>query len=334
MMPFTFLVCSERSGSNFLTSLLNGHPEVSGPPPTHLFRLFATNRGHYGDLEDDESWTVLVDDVVLNFECKLGLWSTSVTGDDLRHHVSPRTLAWILRFVYEREANHDRAGHIFVKENHTARFAPFLLASFPNCRFVWLVRDPRDVAASWFATSSIPGGVERAVEVWLADQEDSLALAHQLADSQRMIRVTYEDLVADPAIALQRITSFLGLSYDDAMLEAHDHDRTRANAARIDAWANLMKPVIRDNTGSHRKVLTAEERQYVEIACGDLMQRLGYRSGIVDATIDTERRDRRLEELRPALRSGNYLVPSDSEREIRLRRLAAIQRVLDRGKLR
>ncbi len=330
MKDLVFLICTERSGSNFITSLMNGHSQISGPPPSHLFRLFATNRRNYGDLETDHNWTTLLEDIVMSFDCKLGSWSTGVTVEELRQRVERRSVAEVLRFLYEKEAEHDGAGVLFVKENHTYSFAPFLLAHYPGCRFVWAVRDPRDVASSWVSTRSIPGGVARAVEVWLEDQTASQTLYHQLRDSGRVALSRYEDLVRDPTRAIRRLTDYLGLRYEDRILEFHNQPRTVDNAARIDAWANLGRPVLRDNTGKYRQVLSPADRRYVELACYELMAELGYTCELVTERPDAETAARELEALRPTVDPGDYAIPSEEEKEIRARRLDAIHRVLHR----
>ena len=76
-------MCTERSGSNLLTSLAGAFQGMSAPPPTHLFRIFAHNRSNYGDLTNDRNWRVLVEDVVENFGAKLGLWNTEIAFDEL-----------------------------------------------------------------------------------------------------------------------------------------------------------------------------------------------------------------------------------------------------------
>ncbi len=330
MKDFVFLICTERSGSNFITSLMNGHSQISGPPPSHLFRLFGTNRGNYGDLESDRNWNMLIEDVVVSFDCKLGSWSTGVTVEELKERVERRSVAQVLRFLYEKEAVYDGADVLFVKENHTSSFAPFLLAHFPGCRFVWMVRDPRDVASSWVSTKSIPGGVARAVDVWLEDQTASQALYQQLRDSGRAVLARYEDLVRDPTRALRRLTDFLGLPYDHRILEFYSQQRTVDNAARIDAWANLGRPVLRDNTGKYRRVLSPVDRRYVELACYQLMAHFDYDHDLMIEPPDAGTLAAELEALRPSVDPGSYTIPTDEEKAIRARRLAAIDQVLAR----
>ena len=78
----------------------------------------------------------LIEDVVENFQCILGQWTSSITAEQLGTRASRRTVGELLRIIYEKEALSDGASHVFVKENHTYRFAPFLMAHFPGCRFV------------------------------------------------------------------------------------------------------------------------------------------------------------------------------------------------------
>ena len=314
-----------------MTSLMNGHSAVCGPPPTHLFRLFGGNRANYGDLEDDAAWNALVEDMMLGLECKLGAWSTSITADELRQRAKRRCPAELLRIIYSKEAEHDGARILFVKENHTASFAPFLLGGFPDCRFVLLVRDPRDVASSWVSTDTIPGGVERATEVWLADQEASLSLYHQLRDTGRITLVRYEDLVGERTVeTLRQLTAALGLSYEEGMLDFHRHLRTQRNARRIAAWANLARPVLKGNSGKYRDVLSEADLRYVELACFPLMNALGYPCDLTSELPGLEDLPTQLGQLRPLLAQGRYQVGED-EREIREHRLAAIKRVLGRS---
>ncbi len=233
---FVFLICSERSGSNFITNLAGGFPAVSAPPPTHLFRLFANTRSQYGDLTRDRNWNTLADDVVENLNAKLGTWRTSVDAAELLGHARCRHPFELLRLAYEKEAQADGASHCFVKENHTHTFAAELLDFFPDCRFVMMVRDPRDVASSWVRTDSIPGGVRKAVDTWQQDQAGALPVFEDLQASGRGLFLRYEDLIARPRQKLQTLAAFMGIPFDESVFDFHRDPRTRANAARIRAW--------------------------------------------------------------------------------------------------
>jgi len=322
---FAFLICSERSGSNLIASLMNGHPRISAPPPSHMFRLFATNAANYGDLARDANWQILIGDVMDAFAHQLGSWNTVPDRDALlaldRHVLAP------VAALYRAEAARDGAAMSFVKENRTARLAGALMAGLPGCRFVFMVRDPRDVAASYLTTDGMPGGVARGTQVWLGDQKDSLALRDNLAAGV-LHGLRYEDLLADTPGALSRIAAHLGLAYEPAMLAAHRDARTRRNAARIGAWENLARPVLTGNSGKYRDVLTAAEIEYVELSCLRPMQALGYAPEIVTARPADPAA--RIAALEPELRAGSYRLETEAEARIRAARLAVIETVKGR----
>ncbi len=280
-LPFTFLVCSERSGSNLITTLMGGHSEICAPPPSHLFRLFGTNSANYGDVNRDENWDILLQDVIEAMNNQLGTWETVPDIEYVREHAQRRTVAEPLRLLYERETKASDSTHVFVKENHTARFADFVQWHLGTVRFLYMVRDPRDVAASYLASEGIPGGVAKAVEVWLTDQNENLQLMRRLQGSETVHFLTYEGLLTDPATELKRAVEWVGLNYEPAMLESHKREQVRRNSKRVHAWENLAKPVMSNNSGKYASILSPQEIEYVELCCHEAMREFGYDSHIV-----------------------------------------------------
>lgn len=325
---FSFLICSERSGSNLLTSLLNAHGQVSAPPPSHLFRLFASNTANYGSLARDENWDVLIGDTANAFAAQLGSWNTFVEARDLHKLDLPRHPLAPVMALYQHEATHDGATHIFVKENHTARFAETLCQHMGDLRFVFMTRDPRDVAASYLASDGIPGGVLTAVERWEADQGETQALRQDPVWAGRIHFLRYEDLIADNEPTLRAICAHLDLPFDPAMGAFHQHPRTQRNAKRIEMWKNLARPVMAGNAGKYRAALTREEITFIELRCGALMRAFGYAPDIVTDLPDDA--TTRAGSLLPYLRDGAYRLQNEEEAAIRERRLAAIGQVLAR----
>jgi hypothetical protein len=319
-----FLCCTERSGSNLLTSLAGALPNVSAPPPSHLFRLFAQNRHRYGDLDDDSNWELLIEDVIENFDAKLGVWHTTTSIDDLRRAATGRHPFDLLRVIYEREAAAEGAAHSFVKENQTHLFAEALAEHFVDCRFVFMVRDARDVASSWVHTPTIPGGVEEAVRQWCSDQSGMLEVCRRLP-ADRMHRLRYEDLIADPETKLCALAEFFGVRFDPKVYDFYKHPKTIENALRIEAWRNLARPILRNNAGGYSRRLTEIDIRFVEASCGDLMRGFDYH--VTSAALHQSEIDR----LRSQVSPGIYRIEDSAELAIRKRRRAAIDRVLARS---
>jgi hypothetical protein len=134
---------------------------------------------------------------------------------------------------------------------------PTLARTFPGARFVELVRDGRAVAFSlsrvdWWPASQVwwYGGTP---EQWRAEGLDPWAMCarnwvEELAalregfasvTDPQILRLRYEELVADPVSVLERVATFVGLEPSDRWRAALDRlsfpDRNEAWRERLDA---------------------------------------------------------------------------------------------------
>lgn len=275
-VDFHFLMCSERCGSNLITRMLDAHPGICGPATKHLVNPLARNLFRYAPLDRPGHWQALLDDVHTLLAADFSRWRCSFTRADLAALAAPGDVAGLIRGIFGREAAAHGKAHVFVKENHVYEFIAFLLIHFPQARYVYQVRDPRDMALSWKRNPGHPGGVCRAARQWQQDQQQSLKLHHELQALGRSTLVHYEALIADPERVLATVLAPMGLSFDPAMLAFHEAELTRDNAARQPAWANLDKAVMRDNARKYRDGLSADELCAVEAICRLEMQVLGY----------------------------------------------------------
>jgi hypothetical protein len=275
-MQFDFLICSERSGSNLITKVMDAHPDVCGPPPSHLIQNMARNLFRYGDIEKENNWRIFLEDAAFLLNHGVGQWVSRFDAEGIKQHIERRNLVDVIRYVYQTEAHVQGKKRLFVKENHTCEFLSYLLTHFPDSRFVWMVRDPRDMAYSLRETPSMGGGARHAAHYWHNDQAKSIEEYGYLVDLERIILIRFEDLLADPEGTARRICGFLSLEYDPEMLEFHKREITVQNAARNRAWADLAKPIIKTNKNLYKTGLSEVEIRYVEAVCGEEMEFLGY----------------------------------------------------------
>ena len=273
---FTFLMCSERSGSNLISRMFDAHPDVCGPTPTHLVRLLAEHRDRYGDLEDDREWQRLLTDAADILATMIGPWHAHRSRADLESYCDERSLTSLLCGVFRAEARAAGKPHLFIKENHLHRYLAFVQRAFPGARIVAMVRDPRDMALSWKNSPILRGDVVRAARVWREDQEQLARVLGWLVPGQDIHLMTYEGLVSDPEVKLQAACAFLGLTPDPAMLAYYVDDATADAAAASDDWKNVARPVMSCNFGKWREGLTPTEAAYVERVCAEPMAAFGY----------------------------------------------------------
>jgi hypothetical protein len=112
---------------------------------------------------------------------------------------------------------------------------------WPDAYYVYLVRDPRGVAASmldvgWAANAWV------AVDQWLAAERAWTGMRPALRPG-RFVEIRYEDLVADPRPTLTAVCSLLDLEYSEAMLRYTLTSKYRPpNPSIAERWRGALTP--------------------------------------------------------------------------------------------
>jgi hypothetical protein len=191
--------------------------------------------------------------------------------------VSPRAIA---RFVYQQMPLEAQGKHVFIKENNAQQMLPFLVDCFPDAKFIFQVRDPRDFLLSavarrkrWMGNKF--GSVRNALNVWRDDQAGGLA-AYGLLGTQRVFLQRYEDLVANFDETMTDLCAFLDISFDERMHKFHEADHAQSLAVKGGPRENLAKPLMTENFRKYKKGLSRGRIKMVEAHVGDLMDRFGY----------------------------------------------------------
>lgn len=274
-MKFDFLICSERSGSNLITKLLDNHSKYCGPTPPHLLRVFEPVMFKYGDLNNSENWNAFVNDIYEFFNCKIGVWKAHLTKEELLL-VKIRTLAEVVKYIYNKEAKNHNKENVFVKEVRTYNFLPFIKDNFTSSKFIWLVRDPRDMVLSWSKSPVHRGDIVRASKIWREDQQKTIELYEKLKHTQTFLLVKYEDLITNQKEVLNSICDFLDVDFEKSMIEFHKNKMSIANAGKTDNWKNLNKEIIVNNSKKYLENFSKEQIQYIEYICQEEMDYFGY----------------------------------------------------------
>jgi hypothetical protein len=276
----TFLICSERSGSNLIRAMLDAHSQVYAPMPLNLGRDFWYRVYRYGDLSDDGNWDALLRDVVQRLQSYPSDLGIELSEDELRENLSDRSFAKIYEYVYTKGMRAAGKSQMFLKENYVGRHIGLFRDGFPDARFVYQVRDPRDYVLSCRKVARIDHhytSVGRVVGVWKDDQEAALNVLFTLGPS-RVFAQRYEDLVSDPERVLRALCEFLDIPFEESMLRYYERKTAKLAAeSSPEFWQNLSKPVMSDNVSKYRDGLSRIELGETEHRLRDLMERLGYR---------------------------------------------------------
>ena len=279
---YFFLLVSERSGSNLFLRMMHANPDCLGPAATHLVRIVCNNVTRYGDLAQNDQWVRLVNDVCDLMRTNFIHWESEIDPAEILKKVPGPNPADVIRHIYQAEMEAYGRKSVIIKENSCYLYFPFILANFPGARFVYLVRDPRDMALSWkritwWRPDNPPPGIREGATLWQENQKASLQLYGQLRDSGRMVLVRYEDLIQHPRRELERVCMGLGLKYSESMLNFHQSGDSGEYVKASNAFSNVSSPLNPDNLGKYREGLSNVEVRWIEHLCRREMALLGYR---------------------------------------------------------
>lgn len=277
-MKPVFIMFSERSGSNLLRSMLGAHPDVSAPPPQHLWMHLSNALPYYGSLEEDEALERLVEDAVAltQVEGHHLEWQHEVPASEIVDEVEDRTLSGVLSTLYEAYARREGASAWVCKENDIYDHAHQIREVRPDAQVVYLVRDGRDVTCS---TKKIPSNDQHTYAIartWRQEQEACMEVHQELRPLGASHLVRYEDLLDDPKGELQDLCEAVGLPFDEAMLRFHERDKTQEESERTDYWENLDQPVMKGNKGKFLDQLSPRQIRIFEAEAGEVLELLGY----------------------------------------------------------
>ena len=271
------IIGTQRSGSNLIRLMLNQLDELVAPHPPHILKTFYPLLHLYGDLNDENNFFRLVEDVCKLVELNPVPWKKlKLDAEDVHTKCVSNSLIEIFRNVYEAKAAMFNASYWCCKSMSNIHFASEIEASGLNPLYIHLYRDGRDVALSFKNAMVGEKHVYFLAKQWKEEQEKSSLLLAKLG-AERGIAISYEQLLKDEVGVLKRVCKFLGVDYNPKLLAFYNSEESNLTAESGRMWKNLSKPIMHDNTKKYKKGLTEREILIFESVAGDTLMRLGYK---------------------------------------------------------
>jgi len=268
-----FVVGCERSGTTLLRAMLDSHPELAIPPESYFAVPLLRHRG---DLEHPDG--IAVDPVVDLLAGNSSFDEWGLDADSLRaawHDAPPSSIADALRDLYSRWAIAEGKAIVGDKTPFHVRTMDLLAESFPEARFVHLIRDGRDVAVSIVGAHFGSSSFATAVDHW----ERSVSRGRELGAAigpGRYREIRYEDLVSDPSAVLRDVCDLIDLPFHESMLDYTARaDRLLAPMHRVEHMQGI-KAQVGSVGRDWRTHLEPRRVAYFEAAVRPLAAELGY----------------------------------------------------------
>jgi hypothetical protein len=279
MNPYVFIVGCPRSGTTLVQRLLNAHPEIA------VINELQWVPGWYErrvGLTQDGSITQEFASRLREHPRRARLAVEDAQIETLIEQGRPKGYAQFVTELFDLHGLASGQRIVGEKSPNYVRHLPTLHTLWPYAKVVHLIRDGRDVALSmldWHKGERLIGRFP----TWQDDRVTTVALwwewhvrlgreAKDRLGKERYSELSYESLVADPERECEKLCVFLGVGYDEAMLQFHE-GRTKPKPGRGAKAAWL--PVTAGLRNWKEQMRPGDTARF-EAAAGDLLAELGY----------------------------------------------------------
>ena len=264
-----FIIGSYRSATSVMTWALGQHPNLFPLEETHFLYKLAVDLDYLYEIGSQpglHSFIGMAQLTPREFRTHFGQACTSLIESSRERIVSH---AYSDKFLDKRTTNinlklseQDPKRRWVDGTPENAHYVLPLLRLFPEAKFIHILRNPRQVAASLMHFSSAGArdyAEDEAYCTWTR-MVDACALAEEALGPERILRIRHEDIVANSQEALRRCLAFAGEEFhSDCLLPL----REKINSSHygeigndsIEANINAPEPWIGEAFRLYRRLL-------------------------------------------------------------------------------
>ncbi len=299
-----------RSGTTLLARMLNAHPSIcfASDPYAPIFkcfrnevavRYFESSFDISTPLDDyyfDEFQNDLFNKIQsLTFELPLQLHNIHYIAEKIRNHCepySPKIISFLSQLsgeyyseifqsgmnIVEQAYGNETSKVIGFKEVWTNEFTPHFLQNFSNSKVIIIERDPRAVVASNYATKT-----HRYPFLFLCRQWRKLATLGYYYNKKykNVMLLNFEDLIRNPTIHAKNICYFLGIEYDENLIQPSMFlDVSGGEWTQNSTYKTRKNNFNMTALKKWKQVLNNEQIHFIELLCSFEMKLFNYEISI------------------------------------------------------
>jgi len=271
------VIGTQRSGSNLFRLMLNQLPDVVALHPPHILQTFMPLLSQYGPLTVKANFAALVEDVCRFVELNPASWENiKLDRASITANCTRPSLIEIYRCVQETAAEvHGKAIWCCKSMANLAYIPQIEAEGVIKPFYIYLYRDGRDVALSFKKAIVGEKHMFHLARQWSSDQE--LCLAHTARYApERTLHVRYEELLENPERVMRQICEKIGARFTPEVLQYHKSEEAQNIAQAGSMWANVVKPIMTNNSNKFLSEMSAAELAMFESVAGATLTELGY----------------------------------------------------------
>lgn len=270
-----FVFGSGRNGSTLLSLMLNQNSELFFPSEQYFLGHSIIKFKLYNFL----IWRDLMKIIAGELIPAAGSHTWKYVPDDVisaLFHMKNRSLQHVVDCIYRSYASSLGMDKTYWGDTSATNmeYVPEIFSAFPDARYLFLVRDGRDVVSGFKKGGHVFGALSDplcAAMHW----NKSIAAYDWLSRKTNVLMVRYERLVRDPEAELKAICSFLRVQYEPRMVNYQSFIPELA-IYQESVHVNLANPISDHAVGQWKKILTNEEIDLVLPRLEKNLRRFGY----------------------------------------------------------
>ncbi len=270
-----FIIGTERTGTNLLRLILNSHADIAIPHPPHIMKNLSCLEPFYGDLSVDKNFRKLIRDVVTTVRLHPYPWGISLDQEKIFRLAKARDLISVCFAIYEQYRESTGKTRWGCKSTFMIYHVAMIRKYYPTAKFIYMVRDGRDVAASAKKTIFNHYCVYFTARLWSLEQQIGIFWLNKLS-GQDIFLLRYEDLLQGPEETVRSLCKFLNEPYQDNLLDFFKSEEARKSARLSLAWKNTSSPILKDNSAKFKRELRKKEIDLFEAIAFRELDRFSY----------------------------------------------------------
>ena len=268
-----FIVGAGRSGSTLLRMMLISHSRICIPPETWYLMQLLQRFDTRAPLSPKELQSVVT---IMTGHYR---WPDMRIRDsellEMTSKLDKPRLRDVVESVYLWHMNREKKARWGDKSPPYVAIVPQLALLFPGAKFIHLVRDGHDVAASFHKQRWYGPWLHANSKEWISAANYDYDWSRNRVDAQ-VIRARYEDLVLDTERTLRRICEFIGEEFEPEMLSWQEHVDSSVPNRELSIHHKLKKPPSADDTHRWKREMSNRQIWITEAFMGSQLTKMGY----------------------------------------------------------
>lgn len=281
-----FILGNPRSGTSLFRLMLNNHKNIVATPECGFSHWLFDKYKDWSEIDITKRGEAFVEDVQKSRKFETWHLKNKIIKENIIRY-KPTNYADLVKCVYISYAtNPENVKVVTDKNNYYIEYIEDLPKIWPQAKYIHFIRDIRDVACSYLDIQKVETpsiyipklttNLKEVAEEWKSNNKKIESIKSNSTNNYYLVK--YEDLVTNTTKTLKDLMIFLGLDYDEEMLNYYKNDSTnKMEPEETIAWKKKTKEKPdSQRIGRYKSTLSDKEIINLNTLCANELNLYNY----------------------------------------------------------